>query len=650
MPVAVTRCSADLRYLWVSERYAAWLGLPAAEIAGKPIVDVIGEDGMVAIRPYVETVLAGKRVEYEDKVTFNKIGTRWIHAEYSPTFDASGAVDGWVACVLDVTDRKRAQESLSAAHKALARLFELSVMPAGPEAMPALLQATIDTAIEVTDADMGNLQLYDEATESLRIVAHHGFERPFLDHFAIVRGGDAACGEAVRSRRQVIVEDVSTSPLFDGPALAVLRGAGVQSVLSTPMVTRDARLLGVISTHWKKRGRPDGDRKRNLEIVSRQAADALERRRQDELLREAQRKTDDFLAILGHELRNPLAPIVTATELMALRGRGVMEKERQTIERQAKHMIRLVDDLLDVSRITRGKIELRKELVTLEEIVAKAVETAGPLFEQRSHRLTIDVAPNLMVEVDPPRMVQVVANLLSNAASYTEPGGEVRVNAQSTEERIVLRVVDTGIGISPTMLPVIFDPFVQEKQALNRPRGGLGLGLAIVRSLVELHGGSVSAHSEGLGKGSEFVISLARSCRDPEAPVRSSTPGHERPWSGARILVVDDNEDAANMLADALRDFGHDVRIAHDGPSSLRLVETFTPTMCLIDIGLPVMDGYELARRLRELPSLRNASLVAVTGYGDRWAVERSAEAGFGAHLTKPIELETLKRVARIVS
>jgi PAS domain S-box-containing protein len=648
MPAAFTRCSADLRYLWVSERYATWLGLSADEIVGERIVDVIGEPAMQSKRPHVDAVLGGKAVEFEELVHFNKIGARWIHAEYSPTFDQAGAVTGWMACVTDVTDRKRVEDSSGVAHAALARLFELSVMPGGTEGLPALLQAMVDTAIEVTAADTGNLQLYDETADCLRIAAQRGFAPSFLDHFAVVRGA-SACGEAKRHRRQVIVEDVRTSPIYDAPSRAVIEAAGIRSVQSTPMVSREGRLLGVISTHWNKPGQPDPDRLRALEIVVRQAADVLEHRRQEERLREADRRKDEFLAMLGHELRNPLAPILTATELMALRDPGVMESERQTIERQAKHLIRLVDDLLDVSRITRGKIDLRMEPIALAQLVAQAVEIASPLLEQRSHRLSIEVATDLTIEVDPARMVQVVANLLTNAADYTDPGGRVQVRAEATQDTVTLIVSDTGIGISPEMLPIVFEPFVQEKQTLSRPRGGLGLGLAIVKNLVELHGGTVSARSAGLDKGSEFTVSLPRSRRD-DARAATSIVGRWTSTGGARILIVDDNADWARAVATGLTTFGHEVRTAHDGPEALRLVEHFTPRLALLDIGLPVMDGYELAKRLRQLPSMSGAALVAVSGYGEPSAVQRSSEAGFTAHLVKPVTLQALDRLARSTS
>jgi signal transduction histidine kinase/ActR/RegA family two-component response regulator len=602
---------------------------------------------MDSIRPDIDAVLDGRRVSLERLVHFKTIGRRWIHTEYSPTRAASGAVDGWVSSVVDVTDRKLAENRLTAAHGALARLFDLSVMPSGSDALPELLEAVVDTAIDVTAADMGNVQLYDDTTGCLRIAAQRGFERPFLEHFAVVRAGEAACGAAIQRREQIIVEDVSGSPLFDERSRAVMAAAGAKSVQSTLMTSRQGRILGVISTHWKADHRLDPERLRVLDIVSRQAADALEHRRQEERLREADRRKDEFLAMLGHELRNPLAPIITATELMAMQGDAVMVEERKTIERQAKHMIRLVDDLLDVSRITRGKVELRKEPVALVQVVDKAVEIASQLLEQRSHRLTIEVPPNLRSDVDSGRMVQVLANLLANAANYTDPGGQVRVTAEATKATVTLRIADTGIGIASSMLPFVFDPFVQEKQALNRPRGGLGLGLTIAKSLVELHGGSVSAHSDGIGQGSEFTVTLPRAHRKDAHRAAPSGAPKAKASSGARILLVDDNEEWADTIAHALTLLGHEMRVAHDGPEALRIVEAFTPTLGLLDIGLPVMDGYELARRLRNIPRLSGMRLVAVTGYGERAAVRRSASAGFEAHLVKPVEVERLDEVAR---
>jgi signal transduction histidine kinase/CheY-like chemotaxis protein len=363
----------------------------------------------------------------------------------------------------------------------------------------------------------------------------------------------------------------------------------------------------------------------------------------------ANRSKDEFLAMLGHELRNPLAPIVTALQLMRLRGDDTLHRERTVIERQVNHLVRLVEDLLDVSRITRGKIELKRERIEMSEIVAKAIEMASPLIEQRQHQLVVNVPRlGLAVEADSVRMGQVVANLLNNAAKYTEPHGTLTIAATLEEGgRIALRVRDTGIGLSAEMLPRVFDLFVQEHQAIDRAQGGLGLGLAIVRVLVELHGGTVEARSEGQGRGSEFIVRLA-AAGDGD-PAAASAPGRgydvvTRP-DALRILVVDDNADAADLLATSVEMMGHIAQVAHDGPAGLRIAAQFRPDVALLDIGLPVMDGYELARHLRALPGLASLRLIAVTGYSQEADRRRAEAVGFERHLVKPIQLAELHAV-----
>ena len=359
---------------------------------------------------------------------------------------------------------------------------------------------------------------------------------------------------------------------------------------------------------------------------------------------QANRAKDEFLAMLGHELRNPLAPISTALHLMRLRGVTVIERERVVIERQVAHLIRLVDDLLDVSRITRGKVELQRKRIEIVEAVAKAVEMASPMLEQRQHHLALEVpASGLLVDGDPTRLAQVLANLLTNAAKYTEPGGHIAVAGRREGEQVVITVSDDGMGISAEILPHIFELFMQERQALDRSSGGLGLGLAIVRSLVTLHGGTVDAVSAGRGCGSVFTVrlpaaALAREVSLPSGP----NPTVAKAGAGRTILVVDDNEDAAEVLAAGLEMLGHKTQVAHDGPEALRVMADFKPDFALLDIGLPVMDGYELARRLRQEPSLAHTRLVAVTGYGQDSDRQRSKEAGFDAHLVKPIQLPEL--------
>ena len=365
----------------------------------------------------------------------------------------------------------------------------------------------------------------------------------------------------------------------------------------------------------------------------------------------ANRSKDEFLAMLGHELRNPLSPILTALHLMKLRGPAGSERERTVIERQVNHLTRLVDDLLDVSRIARGKVQLKEEIVEIAEVIAKAIEMSSPLLEQRTQRLATHVPrAGLAVKGDPTRLSQVFSNLLTNAAKYTPPRGRIAVSAAREKNDVVIRVRDSGIGIASDVLPRIFDLFVQERQAIDRSQGGLGLGLTIVRNLIESHGGSVSAHSDGPGRGSEFVVRLPKTLSAEPAeqtgpPSSASLERADVSPRSLRILVVDDNADGADMLHEMLVSKGYHARVAYDGPSALRLAEGFAPQIAFLDIGLPVMDGFELATRLRELPGMGAIRLVAVTGYGQETDRRKSREAGFDHHLVKPVDLDAVTTI-----
>jgi signal transduction histidine kinase/ActR/RegA family two-component response regulator len=359
---------------------------------------------------------------------------------------------------------------------------------------------------------------------------------------------------------------------------------------------------------------------------------------------------DEFLAMLGHELRNPLAPIVTALELT--REREGPSRERDIIERQVQHVRRLVDDLLDVARIARGKLDLAREPLELAHAIQDGVELARPLIDERRHVLTIDCPERgLRVFGDRTRLAQVVANLLTNAARYSEPLGKIRVSAFARGERAVLCVEDNGIGIAPELLPRIYELFAQAKQTAERGSGGLGLGLSIVKALVEQHGGEVHARSEGPGLGSEFEVSLPRLISERPGTAQEATPRTTSGGAGARILIVDDNEDAAVLLAEALRARGYQTEVAHDPEQALARAQACTPDLGLLDIGLPGMDGYELCRLLHADSALAKLPLIALTGYGQAGDRARSAQAGFAEHLVKPVNLEDLTRViARLLA
>lgn len=376
--------------------------------------------------------------------------------------------------------------------------------------------------------------------------------------------------------------------------------------------------------------------------------DITERKRMERALTQADRRKDEFIATLGHELRNPLAPIRNAVEL--LRAAAAQPPQAlDMIERHVMQLTRLVDDLLDVARVSEGKIVLRKEPLRVADAVTHALEAARPIIEGRGHHLEVSLPPApLWVAGDEARLIQVIVNLLNNAAKYMDPGGHITLAAQSANGQVVLRVKDRGMGIAPELLSGIFDLFNQGDRASNRAEGGLGIGLTLVRKLVELHGGSVVASSAGVGQGSEFTVRLpAISPSQAAQPVAATAKASTRPL---RILVVDDNVDSAESMAMLLRLQKHHVETAHSGPEAVEAALAAPPDVLLLDIGLPGMDGYEVARDLRAQPQTRAAVLVALTGYGQPQDRQRSAEAGFDHHLVKPVEPESLNGILAAVS
>jgi signal transduction histidine kinase len=378
--------------------------------------------------------------------------------------------------------------------------------------------------------------------------------------------------------------------------------------------------------------------------------ETLERRVRErtEALAEADRRKDEFLAVLAHELRNPLAPIRNALYLLgmaSLDAEGACEA-RDVMERQVRHLVRLVDDLMDVSRITRGKIELRRERLDLAEAVRAAVEISRPHVESARHELTVSLpAEAMFVHADPARLAQVVANLLNNAAKYTEPGGRIWLTAAREAERAVVRVRDSGIGIPAPMLPRVFDMFVQVDHTVSRSQGGLGIGLTLVKRLVELHGGEVEASSAGPGRGSEFVIFLPLGAEEEGRRTGEGSPPSSFYLPPLNVLVVDDNRDAAESLALLMKLAGHTVRVAHNGREALESARAFRPKVMLQDLEMPGMNGYEVARRIREQFASAEVVLVAVTGYGSDEARRLSREAGFDHHLVKPVDFDVLRQL-----
>jgi PAS domain S-box-containing protein len=372
---------------------------------------------------------------------------------------------------------------------------------------------------------------------------------------------------------------------------------------------------------------------------------------QAEALADLHRRKDEFLAMLSHELRNPLAPISNAVQLLSIQPGNetpLQQQARTVIERQVRQLKHLIDDLLEVSRITTGRIRLHTERVDLRGILENAVETVRTLIDQSKHELTVSQASEpIILEADTTRLEQVLVNLLTNAAKYTPKGGHISVSLQRERDEAVFRVRDTGVGIAPDLLPRIFDPFTQSERSLDRSQGGLGIGLTVVQRLVQMHGGRIEVHSS-LGHGSEFVVRLPVTLTPaPMPPVFTGIANAAGP--SLRVLIVDDNVDAAQTFAMLLQAMGHEVRMAHDGPTSLQAALDFQPNVALLDIGLPGMNGYEVAKQLRQQVVLRNVTLIAITGYGQESDQQRSREAGFDHHLVKPVDSEKLRQALATV-
>jgi signal transduction histidine kinase len=436
----------------------------------------------------------------------------------------------------------------------------------------------------------------------------------------------------------------------DEDHLQIIRQLGLKSFICVPLRSR-ARTLGALTFITAESGRVyDATDLAAAEDLAHRTVIAIENASLLSALKESDRRKDEFLAILAHELRNPLAPIRNAVQIYRAKGLPVPELQWATevIDRQVHQMTRLVDDLLEVSRITKGKIELRKERIELAVVVNSAVEASRPLIEKWGHELTVTIPPQpIQLEADPTRMAQVLSNLLNNAAKYMDQGGRIWVIAERQSDHVLIRVKDTGIGIPTEMLPRIFDMFTQVDRSLGRSEGGLGIGLTLVQRLVEMHGGTVEARSDGPGKGSEFVVRLAVAVEVKGQGPQGAACDREKGAAPARrrILVVDDNRDAADSLGMLLRMMGNEVHTAHDGLEAVGAAAAFQPDVVLLDLGLPKLNGYEAARRIREQDGGTDMMLVAVTGLGQEEDRRRSKEAGFDHHMTKPVEFAALQKL-----
>ncbi len=641
----------------IAETLTGW---SLGEAAGRPLADVfaiLSEDTRQPVESPVQKVLGqGAVVGLADHtLLIRRDGVEMaIDDSAAPIRGSDGALAGVVLVFRDVTAERRATERREFLARATVELnssldYEGTLGTVARLAVPHMADWC---AVDIVEA--GELRrLAVTHVDTSKVTWVQDLQRRYPSDPNSPRG----TANILRTGKPEIIAEIPASLLEaaarDAEHLALIRQLGLRSYIGVPL-SRGGQTFGVITLVMAESKRVYGEDDLDVALaLADRAAVAVENARLYRAAEQsrteavaANRAKDDFLAMLGHELRNPLAPIVTALELMKRRPGAALDRERLVIERQVRHVVRLVDDLLDVSRILHGRVELAKEAVDVADVVVRALELASPLIKERQQHVTTYLEPGLSTVGDSVRLTQVLANLLTNAAKYTDPGGHLELSAKRDGARIVLRVKDDGSGIEPEMLSRIFELFVQAPQTIERARGGLGLGLTIVQSLVKLSGGSIEAHSDGPGKGSEFVVRLpyVTSVDEMRGP---STPPVASALRGVRVLVVDDNVDAREMLAQALQMLGHEAHAAGDAKEALEVAARVHPEFALLDIGLPEVNGYELGRLLRELPGLAGIQLAALTGYGQDSDHQRSRDAGFKAHLVKPVDIAAIQALLR---
>jgi two-component system CheB/CheR fusion protein len=575
-------------------------GYSAEEMIGGSVSAVVPPEAAGELDNILETVRRGEVIGPYDTVRLRRDGSLvYVSLTAAPITDLQGALIGisWIG--RDITERKRADDALRESEAQLSALYEHN--PAG---------------VVLSELASGRFLRVNETFA--RIL---GYTSEEVRGRTMVELGMVASAE----ERERVIAGLREGAAYTNREVSV-RAKGGRQVF----VLASARVIEIGGT----------------QCIVNAAIDITDRKAAEDALREEDHRKTEFLAMLSHELRNPLAAISAAVQLMGMRGLDEprLERARDAAERQVRHMARLLDDLLEVARITRGTIALRSRDVALEDILKTAVDTARPAIEAKGHGLRVSLPPeSLRLRGDPTRLSQVVANLLDNAAKYTPAGGHIRVSADREGDEAVMRVRDDGVGIPAGMLPHVFDLFVQGERSPARSEGGLGVGLTMVRRLVELHGGRVEARSDGPGKGSEFVVWL------PLLPAHAQQPkGAEqkaRAGPRLRVQVVDDVADAADVLAMVVEMGGHDVQVARSGQAAIELAAAYRPDVVLLDLGMPGMDGYEVARRLREQEGGERVTIIAVTGYGQDEDLERTRAAGFDHHLVKPIDLDAFRRL-----
>ena len=580
---------------------------------------------------------------------------RWIIDRGRPRFSPGGQFLGYAGNLVDITERKQSEEQMAtrlATEKQratlLAQVANASKSINGMLSMESIARTLTEEARSMLGAHQAvtSLTVSENWAQGITAVS---LSDKYADYRAYSEkpDGSGIYIEVCRTNRpmRMTQKELEAHPAWRGFGKHAKNHPPMRGWLAVPLIGHGGKNLGLVQLSDKAEGEFTEEDEAILGQLAAIASAGIENAYLYEQVREQDQRKDEFLATLAHELRNPLAPIRTGLELLKLAPSiDATVKTREIMERQVEHMVRLIDDLLDVSRITRGKIELRKERVDVRTVLDAALELSGPLIEESRHELLVSTPKEaLLFDADPVRMAQVVSNLLNNAAKYTPEGGQIELSADRDGNEVVIRVRDNGVGLTSEALSKVFELFNQVGKTLDRSQGGLGIGLALVKRLVEMHGGHVAAESQGLGQGSAFTVRLPLAATQKIGGPLFAGDHRSRSLSiPRRILVVDDNVDGAETLAMLLMLSGHTVERAHTGPDALKVAHAFQPRVMFLDIDLPGMSGYEVARQLRSDSTMDGLILVALTGWGSEEDRQRAQNAGFDHHLTKPVEIEKL--------
>ncbi|UWG95862.1 PAS domain S-box protein [Dehalobacter sp. DCM] len=645
--------------------------LRADEVLGKNFQDVFREIHPGFFGEKALTKLINSNLYHSEVVCTRDNGTKKHIEEHTSLIEGEdGEFKGIIATFRDISELKETfeelknlKDNLTAEVEVLNIMHKLNSNFISIDNLEILYNQIMEEIVSLTHADKGCIQLFNEKERTLEIMQGYNLGSAFLEKFSSVDLENTVGGQIYKDNKRIIIENITNSRYEGSSELTFLIGEGIKSIQSTPLISSSGKFVGVLNTGYAIHKQFEEREIRMLDLLSRQAADAIERTRTEEALyhseqralalvedlKKADKNKNLYINSLSHELRNPLASMMMSLSLLKIAAPDSEQAihAKEVIERQTTQLKRLVDDLLDITRISQNKIQLKKEIIELNRVVARTAKDYKQMFAEKGVTLTIETGLEpIHIQADAARLTQAIGNLIHNSLKFTDPGEKTTVSVYKDEDnnKGVINVSDNGLGIKPEMLDDLFQPFVQADKSLEHSNGGLGLGLAIVKGIIDLHEGSIQALSEGLGKGAQFTIELPLIIDEKSNDIMRIESKQER-YIGRRIVVIDDILDVAEILCALLRHLGHEVTSACTGFDGLSKIKEFQPDVVFCDIGLPGMNGYEVAKHIREDEYTKDVFLIALSGYAQAEDLERSREAGFNCHISKPVDLDTLYRV-----